>query len=565
MRAELIIHGRIATLAGGRGLAWAECLALGKGRVVAAGRASEVEALRGPDTRTWSLGEDRVVIPGITDAHLHLVTAAISATQLDLSEARHRVAIEALIAAEHARMRGTGDGAGWLLGQGWSMDRFGAWPSAADLDQLTPGRPSALWSHDHHGLWANTLALRAAGISAATPDPEGGLIRRDEHGAPTGMLHEHAAALLSEHVPERSDAQLEVAIGAYARMLAELGVIGAQDPGEMRPDPELTRGPIFFARLASAGRLPLRVASSIRAEQIRRAIELGLKTGAPAPLDGDASPAAARRSERAPMGWLKLFADGSLGSRSAALLEPYEVEGAGGGPVGGPAGMLLDRPDVLAERASAAASAGIAVQIHGIGDRAVRVALDILETLPAMGTVRHRVEHAQLVHPDDQARFGASGIVASVQPCHLGSDAKAARAAWGERTAAAFPLRGLGRGGALLAFGTDAPVEPPDPWPGIALAVTRTDPGWADDGPFHAEQSLDLAVALRAACLGPALAAGESDRGRLVAGQRADLLVVAADVLDEPPTPGGALAHARPQATLLDGEFVYRAADFPFE
>lgn len=570
MKADLVIRGRIATLGGNSGFAWVEALAIADGRIQAAGRAVDVEALSGPTTRTWSLGDDRVVVPGTTDAHLHLVSAAMAATQSDLSGAVDRSAIEELIRATHERMSGAGDD-GWLLGHGWSMDRFGGWPSATDLDRLTPGRPSALWSHDHHGLWANSLALGAARITADTPDPEGGLLRRDEVGAPTGMLHEHATRLVSACVPELSAAELGSRIMAYAARLAELGVIGVHDPGEMTPDPELRRGPPFFAGLARAGRLPLRVAASIRPEQIPRAIELGLHSGSRAAADlatgpsSVAGPPTARHADRARVGWLKIFADGALGSRSAALLEPYETEPGQEAPVGGPYGMLLERSEVLAELASEAASTGIAVQIHGIGDAAVRVALDVLEALPAVGSVRHRVEHAQLVHADDQARFGRSGIVASVQPCHIASDARPARAAWGSRTSAAFPLRGLTAGGALLAFGTDAPVEPPDPWRGIALAVTRTDISWAQDGPFHPEQSLDLARAIRAACVGPALAAGESDRGRLVTGHRADLVVMPGEMVDEPPRAGGALASARPQATLLDGEIVYRAPDFSFD
>jgi predicted amidohydrolase YtcJ len=194
------------------------------------------------------------------------------------------------------------------------------------------------------------------------------------------------------------------------------------------------------------------------------------------------------------------------------------------------------------------------VQIHGIGDGAVRAALDILTTLPAQRDgVRHRVEHAQLVHPDDAGRFGAHGIVASMQPCQIASDEAVARLAWGRRTANTFPLRSIAEAGGMIAFGTDAPVESPSPWPGIALAVSRT---------FHPEQSIDLDRAIRGACLDPAMSAGERHRGRLVAGQIADLVVVDAAVFDEPIRPGGALASCRPVATVIDGEVMYRAPGF---
>jgi len=226
--------------------------------------------------------------------------------------------------------------------------------------------------------------------------------------------------------------------------------------------------------------------------------------------------------------------------------------------------MLLAPPEWLRERAAIAARCGIAVQIHGIGDAAVRSALDVLEALPQLaGGIRHRVEHAQLVHPADVARFGAAGIAASLQPVHLVSDAPVARMAWGDRVRWSFPIRSLAAGGALIAFGTDAPVESPDPWPGIAMAVTRASSTWAAGvGEGLAEESIDLARAIRAACLDPALTAGEDDRGRLVPGHRADLVVVPAEMLDEGAVADGALGSGRPLATMLDGEVVYRDQAF---
>lgn len=267
MSAELIILGRIATLAGESGFGWAEGLAIEADRVVAVGSASQLEGLRGPGTRTWSLGKRRVVIPGLTDAHLHLAAAALAESELDLSDAPDRPAIERSISEVHDRMIAEGDGAGWLLGHGWSRDRLGDWPTAADLDRLAPGRPCALWSHDHHGRWASSAALAAAGIGVDTSDPEGGLIRRDEDARPTGMLHEHAAKLLAPAIPEVSLAVREQALQVYAARLAALGVVAAHDPGELADEPELSRGPVFYAGLATAGRLVMRVSASVRPEQ----------------------------------------------------------------------------------------------------------------------------------------------------------------------------------------------------------------------------------------------------------------------------------------------------------
>ncbi|MBA3435551.1 MAG: amidohydrolase, partial [Chloroflexi bacterium] len=480
-----------------------------------------------------------------------------------------REAIFAAIRSAHERLAAKDDAGAWLLGHGWSLDRLGDWPTAQDLDSLAPGRPSALWSHDHHSRWVSSAALDRAGIGEETPDPQGGMIRRDTDGRPSGMLHEHAAKLVSVAVPEPDRARLEAALSSYAAELARLGIVAVHDPGEMSDDPQIRRGPTFYRSLAEEGALPLRVAASIRPEQLAPAIERGFRSGGTHTAGSGSSaredrpdPLAGRLAERYRGGWLKLFADGSLGSRSAALLEPYE-EGSGE-PVGGPAGMLLAPPEWLHERAQMAARAGIAVQIHGIGDAAVRSALDILEQLPSPADgIHHRVEHAQLVHPADVARFGAAGIAASVQPVHLVGDAPVARTAWGDRIRWSFPIHSLAAGGALIAFGTDAPVESPDPWPGIAIAVTRASATWAaGESAIYASESIDLARAIRAACLDPALTAGEADRGRLVSGHRADLVVVPAEMLDDDAVAAGALDRARPLATLLDGEVVYRDARF---
>jgi predicted amidohydrolase YtcJ len=261
------------------------------------------------------------------------------------------------------------------------------------------------------------------------------------------------------------------------------------------------------------------------------------------------------------MGWLKLFADGTLGSRTAALLEPMEPEPERPLPAGTERGIFTTPPERLAELARDAADAGIACQIHAIGDRAVRAALDALEPTTARVPLVARVEHVQLVDPVDLPRFAAAGIAASVQPIHLRTDAAAARRLWGDRAEAfGYAWGDLARSGALLAFGTDAPVEPIDPWPGLALAVTRRDASWGEDVPaFGPSQSLSLDQALRAACVGPAVVAAEPDRGRLVAGQRADLIVMQRAALEEPVAPGGPLATVRPRLVLMDGEIVFEA------
>ncbi|MDQ3937202.1 MAG: amidohydrolase family protein, partial [Chloroflexota bacterium] len=380
----------------------------------------------------------------------------------------------------------------------------------------------------------------------------------DASRRPTGVLHEAASSLLERAIPDPSETELEAALVRQASALAKLGVTGCHDPGELGREASLERGPLFYRRLASTGRLPLRVHASVRAAQLAQAIELGLRSGQGVAHETD-QPSARRIADRYRMGWLKLFADGSLGSRSAALLEPYD-DAAVRPPTGGGSGMLLLPPGELAALLHRAAEAGISGQVHAIGDAAVRVALDVLGEVRA-GPLKRRIEHAQLVQPVDQPRFATLGVAASVQPVHLRTDAPAVRQAWGARGQHAFPLRGLANGGALIPFGTDAPVEPADPWPGIAVAVARRDPQRPANEPLGADHALDLPRSIRGACLDPPLAAGEGDLGRLLAGYRADLLIVPADGFRQP-VDAAVLAATRPLLTMIDGETVYRDPAF---
>ncbi|MGH2466171.1 MAG: amidohydrolase family protein, partial [Candidatus Limnocylindrales bacterium] len=343
---------------------------------------------------------------------------------------------------------------------------------------------------------------------------------------------------------------------AYGRELLRLGIVAVHDPGEVAPEPRLARGPRLYGQLAGEGRLPIRVHASVRAEQLERAIELGLRSGQPAAgAADDRDLRAARPPARAHVGWLKLFGDGSLGSRTAWLLEPYADTGR--------VGLPLTEPAELVQLVRAAAGAGLATQIHAIGDRAARAALDAFAAVPDAQRLllAPRVEHAQLVAAPDARRFGRLGVAASVQPSHLAGDGPAAGLAWPDRLADAYRWRSLIAGGAALAFGTDAPVESPDPWPGICVAVTRRPSLSA--ARFPGPEGLTLELALRAAILDPAIIAGEEGiRGRLTAGHLADLVVLPAPALDEPVRPAGPLATARPLLTLLDGVEAWRDPAF---
>jgi predicted amidohydrolase YtcJ len=555
--ADLVIRGRIATLAGPAGLGWRDGLAIGGGRVAAVGRRTELDALVGPGTEVWTLPAGLAVIPALTDAHLHLLDAALAEQHVDVRGLGRAAALDAVHAA-HRRLLAAGQDEAWILGHGWTLESLGGWPDDAMLDAVAPGRPVALWAHDHHSRWVSREAIRVARLEER-PDPKGGRIRRDADGRADGVLLERAAGLVDAAIPPPAESELEDALLAYAAKLAALGVTSVHDPGRLAPDP-LLRGPELYRSLDDGGRLPLRVTASLREEQLDGAIEQGMRTGS----HGHET----LRRQRYRDGWLKQFADGALGSRSARLLEPYEPGDPHGPSRDGAYGVVVRDREALLAASSRAAGAGIASQIHAIGDAAVRSVLDVLAAVSPPGVARHRIEHAQLVDAADQPRFGALGVVASVQPCHLPSDADAAREAWGSRTAQAFPLRGLAEAGALLAFGTDAPVEEPDPWPGIAAAVGRRGAGWPDGRAFHPEQAVGLDLALRSACLGGPRSLGIADEGHLLPGARADLLVVPLAALEAASSramPGRsveAIAALRPSATLMDGLVVHRTADF---
>src|SRR4051794_18159202 len=301
--ADLIVTGRVATLATDSGWGWQPALAVTNGRIVAVGSESDLDALAGSRTKRMRVPDDHIVLPGLTDAHLHLMTLILAERQIDLNGLDRDGALQAIREAHETRAA-AGDTDGWLLGHGWSMHDLGGWPDAEMLERVAPGRPVALYAHDHHARWVSNAAMRLAGIHDALGDAAGTLVRRDAHGAPSGVLHESASALVDEVIPDPSHDDLVAGLAAVSRRLIALGLTGCHDPGELNDDREMKRGPLFYRDMAREGRLPLRVHGSIRAPQLDRAIAMGWRSG--------------ERVGRYTAGWLKLFSDGSLGSRSAA-------------------------------------------------------------------------------------------------------------------------------------------------------------------------------------------------------------------------------------------------------
>jgi predicted amidohydrolase YtcJ len=548
MTADTIVVGRVATLEGGDGFGWVEALAIEGGRVLAAGPRPDVDALGGRATRRIELGPGEVVLPGLTDAHLHLLEGALTAERVDLAAADSLEAGLALIRAASERLP---DGDAWLAGGGWDPNRWGRWPTADDLESAAPRRRVALWAHDHHALLVSRRALAEAGIDARTPDPAGGTIRRFGAGGrraerpATGVLHEHASRLVTARLPPPAVDDLARSIEGWSRQLLALGIVAVHDMGPLAPDAALGGAFAAAAQLDEAGRLPIRVHAAIREESLDLALERGHRTGEPiGPGQG-----------RARVGWWKRFADGSLGSRTAFLREPYEA----GANADAPRGVALVDPAVLGPEVGRAAGGGIATAVHAIGDAALDLGLDSLA--PATGArlaAQPRIEHAQLVADDQLARLAATGIALSMQPVHARSDGPSIGPAWGSRARRlGYRWQSAVDAGVRVAFGSDAPVEPVDPWPGLGVATDRTarsigpSAEWLDPS-----EALPLSSALRGTCVAPALVAGEPDRGRLVRGHRADLVVVPVppgERLDDP----AVLATLRPRLVLLDGVVVW--------
>lgn len=495
------------------------------GVLLRVGSRAECEALAGPGTVRLEAGG---ALPGLADAHGHVALLGRWRREVRLGDAADEASCAAR-AAERARALPPG---AWVRGSGWDQNRWpgAAFPSEASLTGAVPDRPVALARTDGHALWVNAAALAASGIDARTPDPPGGRILRDGAGRAAGVLLDAAQELVLRRIPPPGPAELEAALTAALAALASAGLTSVHDAGV---PPEVLAP---YRRLADEDRLPLRV-------------EVMLDGAAPLPELAERMRAARAEParERLAVRTVKLFADGALGSRGAALHEPYADDP-------GNRGLLLLEPGDLAERVRAIVAEGLQPAIHAIGDRAVSATLDALEAATAAGDVpalRPRIEHLQLVLPRHLPRLAALGVVASVQPVHAASDAPwlAARLGEGtERLRGAFAFRTLARAGVPLAFGSDFPVEDPDPRAGLAAAETRAAPGAR---PFQPEEALSRAEAVAGFTRGAAYAAfAEGRRGVVREGMDADLTLLDTDLGLCPPE---RLREARVTHTVVGG------------
>jgi predicted amidohydrolase YtcJ len=501
----LLENGTVRTL--DPSLPTARALAIA-GPWIAGGVGTHESALPSPER--VDLG-GRCVVPAFSDAHVHFPTWSLARRDVRLDGAASRA--EALDRVREHRPRGP-----WVRGTGWRDADWESPPTRAALDEVTGAAPAALWSKDYHSLWLNSAALALAGGDLEVP---GGVVERDGAGEPTGVLREESAWRFRERFVAVSEDEWVAATREGIQVANARGVAAVHDK-----DGWLGAAAIF-GRIHEREGLTLRVWQSFPHERVEELAALPLRSRV-----GD---------DYLRLGYLKAFMDGTLGSRTAWLLNGSGVRITGG--------------DELAEIVRAGARAGWPVAVHAIGDRANREALDAFEATRAEWAplgLRQRIEHAQCVDPADVARFAALGVACSVQFSHAPSDRDLADRLWTGRTAGAYAYRSLLDSGAVLANGSDAPVEELDPLAGIRAGVLRT----IDDRPaWHPEQALTVEQALVASTVAPAWLAGdERRRGKLLPGYLADLVVLNRDPVTCPPDE---LESIEVVATMVGGRWVH--------
>lgn len=503
----------------------AEAVAWKKGAIVAVGTRREVLAAAGADAVVEEFPTS-VIVPGLVDAHAHVASLGRSLSVVSLlaatseADAAKRVAV-----APAGAFQGE-----WLIGRGWDQNDWAGqqYPTKASLDAAFPKTPVFLSRVDGHAAWVNSEALRRAGITAATVDPAGGRILRDAKGEPTGVLVDNAMDVVAAKIPAPTTAEVQARLKVALETCARLGLTQVHDAGmDLQTFRQLQAWDML-------GVLPVRlyVMADGQGAEAEEWLGLGTFTGRHLELKA-----------------VKLLMDGALGSRGAALHAPYSDEPS-------QKGLLLLTPEAFEQKAKAFAERGFQVAVHAIGDRANTLTLDVLTKLDPK--LRHRVEHAQVLTEADVARFAKSGVIASFQPTHATSDMPWAPARLGpERTRFAYAWRSVLATGAHVAFGSDFPVEDPNPLLGLYAARTRQDGKGAPPGGWMPEQVLSGDEALAGFTSGAAFAAfAEARRGVLKEGFDADLVVLPVDPVGDAPA---AMLDAKVQVTVVGGVDVYRA------
>jgi predicted amidohydrolase YtcJ len=497
------------------------------GRIVATG---DEDLLAGIPEDERIDGDGLFILPGLTDAHAHVYSQGFLGVSLNLLGAPS-VEDAAQSIREFAAQRRTG----WILGRGWNQVLWPVkeFPTAADIDAVVDDRPVWLRRIDGHAAWANSKALEIAGIDADTPDPVGGKIIRDANGDATGVLVDTAMELVEKHIPVPTRSEMRETYDVAVDSLLALGLTGVHDAGISKTEAEV------YMSMADDGELGMRIYAMLS------------DTGAN--LDAFPEPIRAYGNDHLDIAAVKIYADGALGSRGAAMIEPYHDDPEN-------RGLPFHTQQQLDGFVQKANRKGFQVGVHAIGDLGNDMVLDAFERAQGgkPSPLRNRVEHAQIIALEDIPRFSELGVIASMQPVHATSDMNMAEDRVGpDRILGGYAWRRLLDSGAVIASGSDFPVELPNPFLGLYAAVTRQDRAGMPENGWYADQAMTRAEALHSYTLAAAYAAHQEDRlGSLERGKWADFIVVDRDYFE---IPASEIDEIRVLQTWVGGKLVYEA------
>ena len=478
-------------------------------------------------------GGGKFMLPGLTDAHAHLYSQGFLAISLDLAGTPSLgEAVEKIEAYANGNPRAT-----WILGRGWNQVLWPVkeFPKASDIDPIVNDRPLWLRRIDGHAGWANSRALEIAGIDDDTADPVGGKIIRDDNGKATGVLVDKAMGLVDRHVPAPGKDDIREAYLKAIESLVALGMTGMHDAGI-----NITEAEVLMS-MADDNELDMRIYAML--------------SDAGENLDAMGKPLKGYGNDRLDIRAVKLYSDGALGSRGAAMIEPYsdDVENRG---------LPFHTQDELNSYVKKSNDMGFQVGIHSIGDLGNRMALDAFEKAQGgkISPLRNRIEHSQIITLEDIPRFAELGVIAAMQPIHATSDMNMAEDRIGpERILGGYAWRRLLDSGAIIASGSDFPVEKPNPFPGLYAAVTRQDAAGMPEGGWYMDQALTRAEALHSFTLDAAYAAHQEDRlGSLESGKWADFIIVDRDYFE---IPAAEIDDIRVLQTWVGGKLVFESSE----
>ena len=537
----VLIGGKIHTMDPARPRA--EAVAVVRSRIVAVGGNEEIRRWVGPGTRVIDLG-GRVVVPGFDDAHVHFFEGGRALASVQLRSARSQEEFRDRIAAFAAKV----PAGRWILNGEWDHENWTPvrLPTRQLIDAVTGDHPVLVSRLDGHMCLANSVALNLAGVDRNTPDPPGGVIVRDEHGEPTGILKDAAIEAVARAIPEPGHDEIAEAIRAAMKYAGENGVTSVEEMAsgaDASPEGQKLRRDVMrvYQELLRADELTVRIAEYRPLALWEQLADVGIERS----FGG----------EKLRIGGLKAFADGSLGSSTALLFHPYldapQTSGIAAGDM-----IPVSK---MQERIASADAAGLQVAVHAIGDKANATILDLYaeaERRNGARDRRFRIEHAQHLRQEDIARFGTLHVIASMQPIHLVDDGRWAEKRVGpELIRGTYAFRSLLEAGAVLAFGSDWPVAPMVPLAGIDAAVTRRTWDGKHPGGWVPEQKIGVEEAVRAFTMGSAYASfEEKEKGSIEVGKLADFAVLSADIFSEAPEKIG---ETKVEMTVFDGRVVF--------